>query len=59
MAILLPAALAIAAYTINVVYMELARTELQITTDVATRACWENVGRNRVIEAKLLPPQNA
>ncbi len=35
---LLPVVLAIAAYSINVVYMELARTEQQITTDVATRA---------------------
>lgn len=38
MAVLLPVVLAVAAYSINVVYMELARTELQITTDVATRA---------------------
>ncbi|MDX1927182.1 MAG: VWA domain-containing protein [Pirellulaceae bacterium] len=36
--LLLPVVLGIAAYSINVVYMELARTELQITTDVATRA---------------------
>ena len=36
--LLLPIVLGIAAYSINVVYMELARTELQITTDVATRA---------------------
>ncbi len=36
--VLLPIVLGIAAYAINVVYMELARTELQITTDVATRA---------------------
>ncbi len=35
---LLPVVLAVAAYSINVVYMELARTELQIATDVATRA---------------------
>ncbi len=33
-----PVVLAISAYTINVVYMEVARTELQITTDLATRA---------------------
>lgn len=38
MCLLLPVVLAIAAFVINVVYMELARTELQITTDVATRA---------------------
>lgn len=38
LAFLLPAALAIAAYSINVVYMELSRTELQIATDVSTRA---------------------
>ncbi len=31
-------ALAIASYAINVVYMEMTRTELQITTDLATRA---------------------
>lgn len=35
---LLPVALAISAYAINVVYMELARTQLQVNTDVATRA---------------------
>lgn len=38
LAVLFPVVLAIAAYAINVVYMELARTELQITTDVAARA---------------------
>ena len=38
LALMLPVILAIAAYAINVVYMEAARTELQITTDVATRA---------------------
>ncbi len=38
LSLLLPAVLAVAAYVINVVYMEVARTELQITTDVATRA---------------------
>ena len=38
LALMLPVVLAIAAYGINVVYMELARTELQITIDVATRA---------------------
>ena len=36
--ILLPVVLAISAYAINVVYMELARTQLQVNTDVATRA---------------------
>ncbi len=36
--VLLPVVLAVCAYVINVVYMELARTELQISTDVATRA---------------------
>jgi Mg-chelatase subunit ChlD len=35
---MLPVVLAIAAYAINVVYIELARTELQITIDVSTRA---------------------
>ena len=38
LALMLPVVLAIAAYGINVVYMELARTELQITVDIATRA---------------------
>ena len=38
LALMLPVVLAIAAYSINVVYIELARTELQITIDVATRA---------------------
>ena len=38
MVFMLPVVLAIAAFVINSVYMELARTELQISTDVATRA---------------------
>lgn len=38
MAVLLPVVLAVSAYSINVVYMELSRTQLQVTTDVATRA---------------------
>lgn len=38
MALMLPVVLAVASYTINVAYMELARTELQITIDVSTRA---------------------
>ena len=36
--VLLPVALAISAFAINVVYMELARTQLQVNTDIATRA---------------------
>ena len=55
MAFLLPATLAIAAFSINVVYMELARTELQITTDVATRAAGKTLAvtgdRNKAIAA--------
>lgn len=38
MAVMLPVVLAVAAYAINVVYIETTRTELQITTDIATRA---------------------
>lgn len=38
LALLLPVVLAVAAYAVNVVYIELARTELQITIDVSTRA---------------------
>jgi Ca-activated chloride channel homolog len=38
LAFLIPVVLAVAAYSINVVYMELVRTELQIGTDIATRA---------------------
>lgn len=38
MAVLLPVALAIAAFCVNIVYMELSRTQLQVTTDVATRS---------------------
>ncbi len=37
-AVTLMVALAIASYSINVVYMEFTRTELQISTDLATRA---------------------
>lgn len=38
LAFLIPALLAVAAYSINVVYMEYVRTELQIATDVTSRA---------------------
>ena len=38
LALLLPAVLAVCAYAINVVYMELARTEIQISVDLASRA---------------------
>ncbi|MCU0713912.1 MAG: VWA domain-containing protein [Pirellula sp.] len=38
LAILLPVVLAVCAYAINVVYMELARTEIQISVDLASRA---------------------
>ncbi|MFN7875840.1 MAG: vWA domain-containing protein [Pirellula sp.] len=38
LALLLPAVLAVCAYAINVVYMELARTETQISVDLASRA---------------------
>ena len=37
-AVMLLVALAIASYSINVVYMEFTRTELQIATDLSTRA---------------------
>ncbi len=36
--LILPVVLAVSAYCINVAYMELARTELQATVDLATRA---------------------
>ncbi len=35
---LLPVVVGIAAYAINLAYMELVRVELQISTDIATRA---------------------
>ena len=38
LAILLPVVLAVCAYAVNVVYMELARTEIQISIDLASRA---------------------
>ncbi|QDV40790.1 von Willebrand factor type A domain protein [Stieleria neptunia] len=38
LAILMPVMIGIAAFAINVVYMEMARTELQISLDVAARA---------------------
>lgn len=38
LALLLPAVLAVCAYAINVVYMELVRTEIQISIDLASRA---------------------
>jgi Ca-activated chloride channel family protein len=38
LAFIIPVLLVVSAFTINVVYMELVRTELQISTDVATRA---------------------
>ena len=51
---LIPVILAVAAYTINVVYMELIRTELQIGTDIATRAAGRTLAvtgnKNKAIE---------
>ncbi|MCS7471040.1 VWA domain-containing protein [Stieleria sp. ICT_E10.1] len=38
LAVLMPVMIGIAAFAINVVYMEMARTELQISLDVAARA---------------------
>lgn len=38
MCILLPVVLALASFCVNVVFMEMTRTDLQIATDVATRA---------------------
>ncbi|MEM6364498.1 MAG: vWA domain-containing protein [Planctomycetota bacterium] len=38
MLVLLPVVLMVASYAVNVVYLELMRTELQIATDVSTRA---------------------
>ena len=38
LAILMPVMIGVAAFAINVVYMEMTRTELQISLDVATRA---------------------
>lgn len=43
--VILPVVLTVAAYAINVVYMELARTQLQINTDVATRAAGRVLAR--------------
>ncbi len=43
--VILPVVLAVAAYSINVVYMELVRTQLQINTDVATRAAGRVLAR--------------
>ncbi len=47
MAVLLPVALAVAAFCINIVYMELTRTQLQVTTDVATRAAGRTLAVTR------------
>ncbi|MFO1064330.1 MAG: Tad domain-containing protein [Pirellulales bacterium] len=38
MAILIPVTLAVASYAVNLAYMELSRTELQIASDSAVRA---------------------
>lgn len=43
--VILPVVLTVAAFSINVVYMELARTQLQINTDVATRAAGRVLAR--------------
>lgn len=48
LAICLPVMLTIAAFSINVAYMELTRTELQIATDSATRAA----GRQLVLSGR-------
>lgn len=63
LAFLLPVILMVAAYTINVVYMELVRTELQIGTDIATRAAGRTLAltgnRHQAIEdAKRLAAAN-
>lgn len=50
-AAMLPVALVIACYAINVVYMELARTELQITMDVATRAAGRTLATSGDVHA--------
>lgn len=52
--LLLPVVLMIAAFAINIVYMELARTELQIATDVATRAAGRTLAvTGSKVEAEL------
>lgn len=60
---LLPVILMVAAYTINVVYMELVRTELQVGTDIATRAAGRTLAltgdkRLAIADAKRLAAAN-
>lgn len=47
MAVLLPAALILAAFAVNVAYMELCRTELYTSTDAATRAAQRTLTNTR------------
>lgn len=47
MAVLLPVALILAAFAINVAYMELTRTELYTATDAATRAAQRTLTNTR------------
>lgn len=47
MAVLLPAALMLAAFAVNVAYMELTRTELYTATDAATRAAQRTLTNTR------------
>lgn len=63
LAFLLPVILMVAAYTINVVYMELVRTELQVGTDIATRAAGRTLAltgdkRLAIADAKRLAAAN-
>ncbi len=51
MAILLPVALVLAAFAVNVAYMELIRTELYTATDAATRAAQRTLTNTRNIGA--------
>ena len=64
LAILMPVMLAVAAFAINVVYMEMTRTELQISTDIATRAAGRTLAvtddeAQAIAAAHLLLSQNS
>lgn len=63
LAIMMPAMLAVAALAINVVYMEMTRTELQISLDIASRAAGRTLAvtesqEQSIAAAELMLQQN-
>lgn len=58
MAVMMTIFLAAVAFSVDVAYMQLARTELQISTDAAARAAGESLTRNQDLEAAKQAARN-